>query len=674
MKKTLLLSLFSLIVFSGLTAQDYTVTVSSFQFDPADLTIMVGETVQWENTGGTHNVNGSLATFPDNPEGFMFGAAAPAPWTFSHTFNTPGVYNYQCDPHSGIMQGTITVMTPPPPTNDMILTAVYDGPLTGGLPKGVEVYVVNDIPDLSTFGLGSANNGQGSDGQEFTFPAVAASAGDHLYVTTDEAGFTSYFGFAPDFIDDDGATNINGDDAVELFENGVVIDVFGEIDMDGSGTAWEHTDGWAYRLDGTGPDGTTFQIGNWIFSGVDALDGTNTNAEAPNPVPLGTYSLDPGAEVIANDDVVSVDQDDEVDFNTLTNDVLPNGPGSGIVITITQPTNGGLMDFGEGQYTYIPDPGYCGPDMFTYEVCDNTIPSCDTGTVNITVECPSTYPEYDIATVTTIGADGNVDSTGVSCQITGVVHGVDLQTSGSIQFTIIDATGGISLFSSSDLGYTVQEGDEVTVQGTIEAFNCLSQIAPDNIVLNSSGNSLVTPPVVTELDESTESELVRINGVTPTDPSQWDNMGTGMDIDVIDGDDNQFVVRIDDAVDLYSQPIPNFPWDVIGIGGQFDNDGTCNDGYQLLPRYSADIMSLVSTEEVSLEGQIRVFPNPVEDEVFWQTALDLERVELYDALGRSIRVLSNNDRSLNVSGLPAGMYLIRFTANEGQHTETLMVK
>ncbi|MEZ5002069.1 MAG: hypothetical protein R2730_03455 [Chitinophagales bacterium] len=30
-----------------------------------------------------------------------------------------------------------------------------------------------------------------------------------------------------------------------------MIDVFGEIDVDGTGEPWEHRDGWAYRKDST---------------------------------------------------------------------------------------------------------------------------------------------------------------------------------------------------------------------------------------------------------------------------------------------------------------------------------------------------------------------------------------------------------------------------------------
>ena len=49
------------------------------------------------------------------------------------------------------------------------------------------------------------------------------------------AGFTNFFGFAPDY--NTFALSINGDDAVELFKNGIAVDVFGNINVDGSGQA-----------------------------------------------------------------------------------------------------------------------------------------------------------------------------------------------------------------------------------------------------------------------------------------------------------------------------------------------------------------------------------------------------------------------------------------------------
>ena len=174
-------------------------------------------------------------------------------------------------------------------TNSLVITGVFDAPLTGGTPKGIELYVINDIDDLSSFGVGSANNGGGTDGQEFTFPSVAVSAGTYIYVASEVDQFTAFFGFAPTY-NAGSVMSINGDDAIELFENGSVSDTFGDINTDGNGEAWEYLDGWAYRNDDTGPEGATFTSTNWTYSGANALDGESDNASATTPFPIGTYS------------------------------------------------------------------------------------------------------------------------------------------------------------------------------------------------------------------------------------------------------------------------------------------------------------------------------------------------------------------------------------------------
>lgn len=71
---------------------------------------------------------------------------------------------------------------------DLIITGVYDGPLSGGTPKGVELYVINAIPDLSLYGLGSANNGGGTNGMEFQLSG-SATAGDFIHVTANDTEF-----------------------------------------------------------------------------------------------------------------------------------------------------------------------------------------------------------------------------------------------------------------------------------------------------------------------------------------------------------------------------------------------------------------------------------------------------------------------------------------------------
>lgn len=180
---------------------------------------------------------------------------------------------------------------------DFLISGVLDGPLPGGLPKTIELYAINDIPDLSDYGIGTASNQGGAVNIEFVFYG-SANAGDFLYIATEQAKFNEFFGFDPDFVDN--VTSINGDDAIVLFNNvvddgsgnlsGDIIDSFGVITVDGTGEPWEYLDGWAYRVSGTGPDGTTFVLGNWTFSGINALDGATTNSAANSPFPIGTFT------------------------------------------------------------------------------------------------------------------------------------------------------------------------------------------------------------------------------------------------------------------------------------------------------------------------------------------------------------------------------------------------
>ncbi len=172
--------------------------------------------------------------------------------------------------------------------SDMVITGVIDGPLPGGRPKAIELYVINDIPDLSTYGVGSANNGNGSQGQQFTFPEETATAGTYLYIATEMEDFNAYFGFNPNYTGS--VVNINGDDAIELFQNSQVIDTFGEIQYESASEQdWLYTKGWAYRSSNTGPDGAEFNIENWIFSGTNTNVDATTNATSNQPMPIGTY-------------------------------------------------------------------------------------------------------------------------------------------------------------------------------------------------------------------------------------------------------------------------------------------------------------------------------------------------------------------------------------------------
>lgn len=165
---------------------------------------------------------------------------------------------------------------------NLYIGGVIDGPLAGGTPKGFQICASGDVADLSIYGLGVANNGGGSDGQEYTFPAEMVSSGDCFWVASESTGFTSFFGFAPCYTA--GLAGINGDDAVELFCSGFLEDEFGDVAIDGTGECWDHLDGWAKNSSG-GPNFGAFDCADWNFSGTNALDGETSNALADTPYP-----------------------------------------------------------------------------------------------------------------------------------------------------------------------------------------------------------------------------------------------------------------------------------------------------------------------------------------------------------------------------------------------------
>lgn len=219
------------------------------------------------------------------------------------------------------------------------------------------------------------------------------------------------------------------------------------------------------------------------------------------------------------------------------------------------------------------------PSTFTFTIADNDV----------------YIPTYTIPQVKGVDANFLPDSLNVMCKLQGTVLGVNTQTfasTGNVAFTIHDGSVGFGVFGAGNknLGYTVNEGDVVRIIGTIGHFNGLAQINADSIVVISTNAALPTPVVITAMDETTESQLIRMNDVTVVNPTQWTNAGSGFTVDVTDGV-NTIQLRIDaDVADVYNAPCPVGTFDVVGIGGQFDNSAPHNSGYQFLPRYLADFI------------------------------------------------------------------------------------
>ena len=147
-------------------------------------------------------------------------------------------------------------------------------PSAGNDGKAIHVLATSDIADLSVYGIGTAGNGGGTDGLEYSFDAISVTAGDNILVARTLSAMESYFTTAGYNLFDhillaSTAINGNGNDAIELFKNGSVVETFGEINFEGGSSNfsmdWAYNDSWAYKVNDV-----------WTYGGPDCTDGSTT--------------------------------------------------------------------------------------------------------------------------------------------------------------------------------------------------------------------------------------------------------------------------------------------------------------------------------------------------------------------------------------------------------------
>jgi hypothetical protein len=134
--------------------------------------------------------------------------------------------------------------------------------------------------------VGVANNGGGTDGEEYTFPAQSVSNGDHILIPRDEVAMENYLTTPGlnlfDLVLEANLATGNGNDAVELFKNGAVVETFGDInDGNAAAAGWDYGDAWAYK----DSPGAVWPNG-WIYGPTDCTDGSTTTFDSPCVYPF----------------------------------------------------------------------------------------------------------------------------------------------------------------------------------------------------------------------------------------------------------------------------------------------------------------------------------------------------------------------------------------------------
>ena len=179
---------------SAARAADVTINIAGTTFSPRNVTIQVGDTVTWVNNDqGFHNVVSDDA-------GFSSGEPAND-WTFSHQFDSAGVFGYFCEPHQVFgMTGTVTVQ---------------DGGSGGG-----------DTPGTLRFSLGSYTVSEGAGTATITVNRVNGDDGPASVQWAATAGTAAA---GSDFTAASGTLNwADGDDVNKTFQITIVNDTADE--------------------------------------------------------------------------------------------------------------------------------------------------------------------------------------------------------------------------------------------------------------------------------------------------------------------------------------------------------------------------------------------------------------------------------------------------------------
>lgn len=300
----------------------------------------------------------------------------------------------------------------------MELDNYIDG--AGGRVRAIHVRAREDIPNLGIYGIEIASNGAAPNPADIDFvfaDGTSAAAGEDILIVRDldEALAATYFGscYSNFTVISSTAMTHNGDDAILLYLNGVAVESFGEPGVDGTGTFWEYTDSWAYKL---GEE--------WVYAGVgcvvnavgEATDATSTCRYpfCDNPLVLrGVMSLQIGGTTTNGRAVQIQAMRDIADISNFGLGIANNGGGSDgreIDFPATAVKEGDMILLArdidvDGLAAYF---GSC------YQGFDHVIPSDG---VNFNGDDP--FELYDGMTVIETYGDVVLDGTGLVWEYTG---------------------------------------------------------------------------------------------------------------------------------------------------------------------------------------------------------------------------------------------------------------
>jgi|GEM_PF-1556285 len=463
---------------------------------------------------------------------------------------------------------------------------------------GVTVTPINDAPtpadDSATTPSGTdvtinvSENDSDPDGDSTSVNNVSDPAngtatdnGDGTVTYTPDAGFTGTDTFTYEACDEQGlcaeatvtvevgidnAPPTAGDDTVTVDEDSggtTLTPLDNDSDPENDGltiTNVEDPQGGSVTDNG---DGTLTYTPDEDFEGDDAFTYTvcddSGNCDTATITVTVTGSDDPPT---AYDDYAGTGADAAVTIDVVANDVEPDGEA--LTITgLTTPSNGTVVDNGDGTVTYTPDAGFTGEDAFTYTVCDPQN-NCDTAEVYVVVRDGGNSPPVaeDDNYPATAGTPANLPVQDNDSDPDGDPTYIKAATKPANGTVTIDADGTITY--TPDAGFSGNDSFTYTLcddNGACDDATVLITVSGGSGDADDDGDGL------------TNDEEINITGTDPNDP---DTDGDGIN----DGDE----VSGGGSANSYDEGVDTNPLDADtdddGVSDGDEANGTGpNDGY-----------------------------------------------------------------------------------------------
>jgi uncharacterized delta-60 repeat protein/CSLREA domain-containing protein len=448
--------------------------------------------------------------------------------------------------------GTLTY-TPDPDWNgtDSFTYIVGDGALTDTGTVWVVVTPVNDAPvavddtdSIIEDGVSTVDvlaNDIDVDGDTLTVTSVTQGAngsvvdnGDGTLTYTpdlDFNGLDSYTYTVSDGLLTDTATvtisvgadndaPVAVDDADTIAEDGSsILDVLAnDTDVDGDILAVTSITQGANGTVVDNGDGTLTYTPDADWNGVDSYTYTVSDGFLTDTATV-TITVTPVNDFpVAADDAGTLDEDTFLTLDLVANDTDVDGDTL-VIVAVTQPANGSVVDNGDGTVTYTPDPDWNGVDTFSYTVTDGALTAGATVTMTVTAvnDAPVGGADADViaedgsSTIPVLGNDTDVENDPLT--VVAVTQGANGTVTdngdGTITYTPDPDWNGVDTYT-----YTVSDGeltDTATVTVTVTAVNDAPVAVDDADTILEDGSSTVD---VLANDTDVENDPLTVVSVT----------------------------------------------------------------------------------------------------------------------------------------------------------------